>query len=156
MKAAITIYSLWWVKSNNVELADRRLLITTVLVEPLPTGGPGKGHAVLGLPAIRLRTFPVFVCDAGAGLVHPDALVHHIVDAQPDLLIRADAPADVISELVILVAGRGRAEDTTQVVTVLTGSMIAFSQRVSQVTLSVDLFAFQTDWREDKTRRADG
>lgn len=136
--------------SNNVELADGGPLLTTVLVKPLPPGGHGQDGAVLGLAAVRLRgpvvgRVPVFVCNADAGLVRPGALSHHVDDAQPDLLICTDALADVVSELVVVVAGCGCAEDTTHGVTVLTGSVIAFFHRVSQETLAIDLYAFQTD-----------
>lgn len=137
-------------RSNDVELADGGLLLTTVLVQPLPAGGPGQDGTILGLATVRLKgpavgRVPVFVCNAEACLVHPGALGHHVVDAQPDLLIWADALADVVSELVVLVAGCGRTEDSAQVVAVFTGSVIAFSHRVSQVTLAMNLFAFQTD-----------
>lgn len=136
--------------SNDVELADGRLLLAAVLVVPLPAGGPGQDGAVLGLASIWLwgpvvGGVPVFECDAGARLVRPGALRHHVLDAQPDLLIRADALADVVSELVVLIAGRGRAEDTTHGVTVLGGGVIAFSHRVGEETLVIDLFAFQAD-----------
>ncbi len=77
-------------------------------------------------------------------MVHPGALGRHVVDAQPDLPIWADALADVVSELVVVIAGCGRAEDSAQVVTVLTGGVIAFLHRVNQVTLAKDFFTFQT------------
>ena len=104
----------------------------------------------MGDAAVRLRgpvvgRVPVFVCDAGAGLVHPGALRHHVVDPQPDLLSRADALADVVSELVVLILGGGRTEDATQGVAVLAGCVITFSHSVGQETLVVDLCAFQTD-----------
>lgn len=136
--------------SNNVELADGGLLLTTVLVRPLPAGGPGQGSAVLGLASVRLpRTgcVPVFECDGGAGLVHPGALSTHVVDAQPDLLIGADALAEVVSELVVLITGGGRTKDTTQGVTVLAGGVVALPHRVSQETLAMALYTFQTHWR---------
>lgn len=137
-------------ESNNVELADGGPLLTTVLVKPLPTGGPRENGAVLGVTSIWLRgpavgRVPVLVCNAGSGLVSPGALGYHVVNAQPDLLIWADAVVDVVFELVVLIAGCGRTEDTTQVVTVFAGSVIVFFHRVSQVTLAVDLDAFQTD-----------
>ena len=100
------------------------------------------------MTAVRLPNtgrVPVFVRNTEASLVHPGALGHHVIEAQPDLRVRADALADVVSELVVLVAGRGRAEDAAQVVAVFARSVIAFSQGVGQVTLAVDLFAFQTD-----------
>lgn len=88
---------------------------------------------------------PVFVCNAQAGLVHPGPLIQHVVEAQPDLLVWADALADVVSELVVLITGCGRTEGTAHVVAVFAGIVVAFSHRVGQVTLAVDLFAFQTD-----------
>lgn len=104
----------------------------------------------MGLAAVWLRGplvggVPVFVCNAGAGLVHPGALSHHVVDAKPDLLIWANALADVVSELVVLVAGCGCTKDAAQGVTVLTGSVIAFSYSVSQEALAMALYAFQTN-----------
>lgn len=136
--------------SNNVELADRGLLFTTVLVKPLPIGGPRQDGAVVGLATVWLRGpvvggVPVFECNADTGLVHPAALSHHVIDAQPDLLIWADPLADVVSELVVLIAGCGCTEDTAHGVAVLTGSVIAFSHSVSQETLVMDLRTFQTD-----------
>lgn len=149
--------------SNDVELADGGLLLATVLVKPLPAGGPGQGGAVLRLATVRLRgpavgRVPVFECNAYAGLVHPSAFSHHVVGAQPDLLVWANALADVVSELVVLITGRGRAEDAAQVVAVFTGGVVALPHRVSQVALAVDLFAFQTDWEERWKRgmRSDG
>lgn len=139
--------------SNNGELADGGLLLKAAFIKPLPTGGPWQDATVLGLAAVRLRRpgvgrVPVFVWNAEAALVYPGALSHHVVDAQPDLLIWADALADVVSELVILIAGCWRTEDTAQGVTVFTGTVVGFSHRVSQVTLVMDLCTFQTDWRE--------
>lgn len=137
-------------QSNDVVLADRGLLFTAVLIKPLPAGGHGEDGTVLRLVAVWLRGptvggVPVFVCDADTGLVHPFALSHHVIDAQPHLLTGADALADVFSELVILIAGHRRAEDTTHGVAVLTRSVVALPQRVSQETLTMDLDAFQTD-----------
>lgn len=104
----------------------------------------------MGLAAVRLRgpavgRVPVFVCNPGAGLIHPGALSHHVVDAKPHLLVRTDAAADVVSELVVVVAGCGRAEESAQVVTVLTGGVVAFSHRVNQITLAINFLTFQTD-----------
>lgn len=131
-------------------MADGGLLLTAVLVKPLPLGGCGQDGTVLGLSAVGLRgpevgRVPVFVCDSEAGLIHPGALCGHVIDAQPDLRVRADAVADVVSELVVLVAGCGRAEDAAQRVAVFTGSVIPFPQRLSQEALVVDLYTFQTD-----------
>lgn len=88
---------------------------------------------------------PVLVQDAGAGLVHPFALSHHVVDAQPDLLVGADALSDVVPELVVLRAGRGDPEDPAQGVAVLAGVVVPFLHGVGQETLPVDFYAFQTD-----------
>lgn len=136
--------------SNNVELADGGLFLFAVLVKPLPVGGPGQEDTVLGLAAVRLRgptvgRVPVFVCNVHAGLVYPNTLLHHVVGADPDLLAGPDGLADVVSELVILIAGRWCAEDTAKVVAVLGGHVVAFSHRVHQKALSVDLYALQTD-----------
>lgn len=136
--------------SDNIELADGGLFLLTVLVKPLPASGSRQHRTVLGLSAVRLRgpavgRVPVFVRDADPGLVIPNAIGHHVVDAQPDLLVRADSLADVVSELVVLVLGRGRAEDAAQGVAVFTGGVVAFPQRVSQETFAMDLCALQAD-----------
>lgn len=113
-------------------------------------GDPGQDGTVLRVAAVWLsgpsvRCVPVFVHDAVPGLVHPGALSYHVIDAHPDLLIRAHAVTDVVSELVILVAGCGRTDDAAHGITVLRGSVIGLPQGVSQVALSMDLRAFQTD-----------
>lgn len=138
--------------SHDVELADGGLFLFAVLVKPLPVRGPGQDGAVLGLAAVRLRgpavgRVPVFVRDSRAGVVYPSALLHRVADTDPHLLAGVDALADVVSELVILAAGRWRAKDTAQVAAVLAGSVVGFSHGVDQVALSVDLYAFQTDWK---------
>lgn len=135
---------------NDVKLTDRGPLLTAALIKPGPLRGPGQDGAVLGLAPVRLRgpvvgRVPVLVGDAEAGLVRPDALGRHVVDAQPDLLVGADALTDVVSELVVLGAGRGGPEDPSQGVAVLAGSVVPFLHRVGQETLAVDLYAFQTD-----------
>lgn len=48
-------------RSNNIELADGGLLVTTVLVKPLPIGGHVQDSTVVGHPTIRLRG-PVVGC----------------------------------------------------------------------------------------------
>lgn len=138
------------VQSNDVELADEGLLLATLLIKPLPVGGPRQDGTVLRRATVWLRgpavgCVPVLVCDARASLVHPHALRHHVVDSQPHLLVWAKALADVVSELLVLVRGCGRSEDAAQVAAVLNGIVVVFFLRVSQVTLAVDLCAFQTD-----------
>lgn len=133
-------------RSHNVELAHGGLLLTAVLVEPLPLRGRRQHGAVLGHAAVWLGgpevgRVPVFVGDAAADQVDPGALGHHVVDAQPDLLTWADALADVVSELVILIRGGGRAEDSAQGVAVFAGGVITFPRGVTQETLAIDLFA---------------
>lgn len=136
--------------SHNVELADGGLFLFAVLVKPLPVGGPRQDGAVLGPAAVWLRgptvgRVPVFVRNIGARVVYPSALLRHVADTEPYLLAGADDLVDVVSELVILAAGRRRAEDTAEVAAVLTGGVVAFPHRVNQIALSVDLYAFQTD-----------
>lgn len=138
------------VQSNNVELADEGLLVTTLLIKPLPVGGPRQDGTVLRRATVWLSgpavgCVPVLVSDAQASLVHPNALRHHVVDSQPHLLVWAEALTDVVTELVVLVGGCGCSEDATQVAAVLNGIVVVFFLRVSQVTLAVDLYAFQTD-----------
>lgn len=136
--------------SHNVELANGGLFLIAVLVKPLPVGGPRQDGAVLGLASIWLRGptvghVPVFVRNIRAGVVYPSTLLHHVADTEPHLLAGVDALADVVSELVILLAGRWSAKNTAEVAAVLTGGVVAFSHRVNQIALSVDLYAFQTD-----------
>lgn len=138
-------------RSNYVELADGGLLLSAVLVQPLPPGGSGQDGAVLRGASVGLRgrsagRVPVVVRDGQAALVHPGALRCHVVDAQPDLLVRPDALADVVGEPLVLVAGRGRAEGAAHVVAVLAGRVVALPGGIGQVALAVDLGAFQTDW----------
>lgn len=133
--------------SNDVELAHGWLLVTAVLVKPLPLGGCRQhsavlGHAPIWLGGPKVGRVPVFVGDAAAGLVDPGALGYHIVDAQPRLLIWADALADVVAELIVLILGCRCAKDTAQGVAVFAGGVITFPHRVTQETLAIDLFAF--------------
>lgn len=141
-------------RSNYVELADGGLFLSAVLVQPLPPGGTGQDGAVLRGAAVRLRgrsarRVPVFVRNGQAALVYPGALRGHVVGAQPDLLVRPDALADVVSEPLVLVAGCGSTEDAAQVVAVLAGSVVALPGGVGQVALAIDLCAFQTNWRKN-------
>lgn len=136
--------------SHNIELADGGLLLVAALVKPLPVGGPRQDGAVLGLAAVRLRgptvgRVPVFVRNTRARLVYPSALFRRVADTEPHLLDGVGNLADVVPELVVLVAGRRRAKNTAEVAAVLTGGVVALSHRVKQIALSVDLYAFQTD-----------
>lgn len=136
-----------WRWSHDVELADRRPLLAAVLVKPLPLGGPRQdgavlGHAPVGLTGPGVGRVPVRVGDGEARLVRPGALGHHVVDAQPDLLVRAHALPEVLPELGVLVGGRGRAEDAAQGVAVIAGGVVALLHGVGQVALPVDLRAF--------------
>lgn len=137
------------VQSNDVELADEGLLLATLLIQPLPVGSRQDGtvlrRATVWLWGPAVGCVPVLVCDAQARLVHPNALRHHVVDSQPHRLVWAEALADVISELVVLLGGCGRSEDAAQVAAVLNGIVVVFFHRVGQITLAVDLCAFQTD-----------
>lgn len=137
-------------RSDNVELAHGGLLLSALLVQPLPPGGRGQDGAVLRGASVGLRgraagRVPVLVRDGQAALVDPGALRGHVVDAQPHVLVRPDALADVLREPLVVVAGRGRAEDAAQVVAVLAGRVVALPGGVGQVALAVDLCAFQTD-----------
>lgn len=54
---------------------------------------------------------------------------------------------DVVSQPLVLVAGRGSGEDSAQVVAVLAGGVEALPGGVGQVALCIDLCALQTNWR---------
>lgn len=92
--------------SDDVELAHRGLLGSAALIKPLPAGCGGEDGTVLGVAPIGLPgdlRLPVLEAHTGAGLVHPLAIRHHVVDAQPDVLIRAETLVHVAVELVVLV-----------------------------------------------------
>lgn len=134
--------------SDDVELTHRRLLASAALVEPLAVGCGGEDAAVLAAPSVRLQgdvRLPVLEAHAGARLVHPLALCHHVVDAQPDVRLWAHALAHVAVELVVLVPRRGRGQDATFGDAVLVGCVEALLHRVGQETLAEDLGASQTN-----------
>lgn len=49
--------------SDDVELADGRSLLATILVQPLPAGSTGEHGAVLCAAAVGLRELPVLVAN---------------------------------------------------------------------------------------------
>ena len=78
-------------------------------------------------------------------MVHPLALHHHVVDAQPDVLLWADALTDVVVELVVLVPGQRSAQTASLGDAVVAGCVEVLLLRVSQETLTEDLCASQTN-----------
>lgn len=135
--------------SDDVELAHRGFLGPAVLVEPLPVGRGGEDGAVLAAPSVRLQgdlRLPVFEAHVGPRLVHPLAVGHNVVDAQPDLLLGADALADVAVELVILVSCHRGGQAAPFGDAVVAGRVESLLHRIGQETLADDLCTSQTNW----------
>lgn len=133
--------------SDDVELTHGRLLSPAALVEPLPVGRGGEDGAVLAAASVRLQgdvCLPVLEAHVGARLVQPLTVGHLVTDAQPDVHVWADALADVVVQLVILVPrGRG-AEDPSFGHAFFTGVVKGPLYRVGQEALANDLGASQT------------
>lgn len=135
--------------SDNVELTHRGLFSSAALIKPLSIGCGGKDGAVLAVAPVRLQgnlSLPVLEAHTGAWLVHPLAVCHHVIDAQPDVLIGADALTDVVVQLVVLVSCQRSAQAAPFGDAIFTGCMEGLFHRISQETLAEDLCAFQTDW----------
>lgn len=77
-------------------------------------------------------------------MVHPLAIGHHVVDAQPDVLLWADALAYIVVELVVLVSCQRSAQAASHGDAVLAGCVESLLCHVSQETLADDLGASQT------------
>lgn len=134
--------------SHDVELAHGRLRGSAALVEPLPVGRGGEDGAVLAAPAVRLQgdlRLPVLEAHAGARLVHPVAVGHHVVDAQPDVLLGPDALAHVAEELVVLVSGRRRGQAAPFGDAVVAGGVEVLLHGLGQQALAEDLGSSQTN-----------
>jgi len=98
---------------HDHELADVGQLVFAPLVKPLADGGPRQSRAVFQLAAVGLGgdfSLPVLVADGAARHVDPLALCRHVVEAQPDLCLRADALAHVVIESVVLLPALRGAE----------------------------------------------
>lgn len=93
--------------SDDVELAHRSLFRSAALIKPLPVGCGGEDGTVLATPSVWLQgdfCLPVLEAHTGARLVHPLAVGHYVINAQPDVLLWADALTYVAVELVVLVS----------------------------------------------------
>lgn len=137
-------------ESHDVELTHRGLFSSAALVKPLPLGCGGEDGAVLPAPSVRLqrdRRLPVLEAHTGPRLVHPQAVGHHVVDAQPDVLLGAEALAHVAVELLVLVRCQGGAEAASLGRAVIAGCVESLLRWISQETLANDLSASQTNWK---------
>lgn len=135
--------------SHDVELAHWSLFSSAALIKPLPVGRGGEDGAVLAAPSVWLQgdlRLPVLEAHAGARLVHPLAVGHHVVDAKPDVLLGADALAYVAVELVVLVSCQRSAQAASFGDAVITGCVESLLHWVSQETLAEDLGAPQANW----------
>ena len=133
---------------DDVELADRGPLATAALVKPLPVGGDGEDGAVLAAAPVRLQgdlRLPVLEAQRAARLVHPVALRHHVVDSQPDVLVEADAAADVVIQLVVLLAAQRGTQGPALSDAVIASGVVRLLHWICQETLTKDLGAFQAN-----------
>lgn len=120
---------------HDGELADVGQLLSAPLVEPLADGGARQGRAVFQLAAVGLGgdfSLPVLVADGGARHVDPLALRGHVVEAQPDLGLGADALARVIVEGIVLLPVLGRAERAALRDAALAGLVVRLGLRECQ------------------------
>lgn len=83
-------------------------------------------------------------------MVHPLAIGHRVVDAQPDVLLWADALTHVVVELVVLVPCQRRAQTSPLGEAVGAGCAEGLLHRVGQETLAEDLGASQTNFKIQK------
>lgn len=135
--------------SDDVELAHRGLLGSAALVKPLPVGRGGEDGAVLAAASVRLLgdvCLPVLEAHAGARLVHPLTIRHHVVDAQPDVFLQAQTLAHIAVQLVVLISCQRGAQAASFGDAVFTGCMKGLLHWVGQETLAQDLGAFQTNY----------
>lgn len=117
---------------HDHELADVGQPLFALLVEPLAHRGPRQGRTVFQLAAIRLGgdfSLPVLVADGAARHVDPLALCCHVVEAQPDLHLRANALAHVVVEGVVLLPILGGAERAPLQDAVFTGLVVRLDLR---------------------------
>lgn len=135
--------------SDDVKLTHRGLFCSAVLIEPFPIGCGGQDGTVLGVPPVGLvgdLSLPVLEAYAGACLVHPVSVHYHVIDTQPDLLLRPDALANVAVKLVILVCCQRGAQAASLGDAVIVGCVEGLFYWIGQETLSQDLCAFQANW----------
>lgn len=133
---------------DDVELTHRSFLSPAALIKPLPVGRDGEDGAVVAAPSVRLQgdlCLPVLEAHVGARLVHPLALGHQVVDAQPDVRLWADALAHVAVELVVLVSCQRGGQTATFGDAVVAGRVEGLLHGVGQETLAGDLGASQTN-----------
>lgn len=112
-------------RSHYIKLAHKGPFSAAAVVKP-PPGGGGEGSTVVGAPPVWLvgdLSLPVLKAQPGAALVKPVPLCDHVVDAQPDVFLLADALTDVVVEFVILGTGQRGAEDAPQGHAVVIGGM---------------------------------
>lgn len=134
--------------SDDIELTHRGLFSSTALIKPLPVGCGGQDGTVLTAPPVWLQgdlCLPVFEAHAGPRLVHPLTIGHHVIDTQPDVILWADALADVVVELVVLVSCHRSAQAASLGDAVITGCVEGLLHWISQETLAEDLGSFQTN-----------
>lgn len=140
---------------DDVELADRRLFTTAVLVKPLPVGCAGQDGTVLTAASIRLMGdlwFPVLKAYWWACLVSPLALLQYVIYTQPDVPFWPDGLPDVLVQLVVLIARKRAAECSTFCNAVIVCHVKGLLHRVCKKTFAWDLDAFQANWREKERR----
>lgn len=137
---------------NDVELTHWGLLSSAALIKPLPLSCGGEDGTVLAVAAVGLQgdlCLPVLETHIRARLVHPLAVGDHVVDAQPDVLLGADALPHVVVELLVLLPCQGSAQASSFGDAVLTGWVEGLLHWISQETFTEDLCASQTNWREN-------
>lgn len=137
--------------SDDVELADRCLLSMTALIKPLSIGSGGKDGTVVGTSTVWLVgnvSLPVLKEQVGARLVEPFPLGQHVIDAQPNVFLRANAPADVVDELIVLIPCQRGADCAPFSNAVIVGCVVDLLSGVSQETLANNLDAFQANCKK--------
>lgn len=133
---------------HNHELADVRQLLSAPLVEPLAIGGPRQSRTIFQLAAVGLGgdfSLPVLVADGAACHVDPLALHGHVVEAQPDLGLRADALAHVVVEGIVLLPVLGRAERAALRDAVFAGLVVCLGLQKRQKAFQMNFGAFQAN-----------
>lgn len=133
---------------HDHELADVGQPLFAPLVKPLAHRGPRQGRAVFQLAAVGLGgdfSLPVLVADGAARHVNPLALRRHVVEAQPDIHLGADALAHVVVEGVILLPILGGAERAPLQDAVFAGLVVRLGLRKCKEAFQVNFGAFQAN-----------
>lgn len=102
--------------SDNIELADKSLHGTTVLIEPLPAVYDRHKGAILVGASNRLTSdlcLPVLKTYPGPSFINPLPLFHHVIDAQPDLFAGSNCLMHINIELVVFIACNRSAQSAT-------------------------------------------